>query len=569
MRNFDETSISAAVLEQVRKAPSPRARVISEALVRHLHDFIREVEPTLEEWRQAIGFLTETGKLCSQTRQEFILLSDTLGASMLVDAINHRLAGGTTETTVLGPFYVDDPPLRDLGADISAGEKGEALFVHGTVTAGKGPPIAGAIVDTWHSDSEGFYDVQRYEAGGTVSMRARFLTDERGRFWFWTIVPQYYPIPDDGPVGRMLRAQGRHPYRPAHVHFMIAAPGHEKLVTHVFIAGDRYLDSDVVFGVKDSLVRPLERHPPGTAPDGRRMVRSYASLGYDFVLARSDAARAGRRKAADHDDTGAAFDFYGPQYARFGSELAAELRREVYGEDIGQQGWRTAGEQREIADQLRVGPGDRVLDVACGAGGPSLELIERTGCRLTGLDVEAAAIAHAEAAAAARGLAGQASFAVFDCNEAPPFEAGAFAAVLCIDAITHLRDRFATLSQWARLLRRGGRLVFTDSTVLTGPVAKSDLDVRAALGVFMFVPPGVNEEAIKTAGLTLLAHEDRTAAAADIAARWHAVRARHAGVLEGEEGARWFGQRQDFLAITSELAMSRRLSRFLYVAEKA
>ena len=285
MRNFTESSISTAVIEQVKQAKSPRVRAISEALVRHLHAFIREIEPTTEEWQQAIAFLTETGKMCSATRQEFILLSDTLGASMLVDAINHRFAEGATETTVLGPFYVDDPPLCDLGAEISAGAAGEALFVHGTVRSANGLPIAGAIVDTWHSDSEGFYDVQHYDAGGATSMRARFRTNGDGRFWFWTIVPRCYPIPDDGPVGRMLDAQGRHPYRPAHVHFMIAAPAHEKLVTHVFIDGDRYLDSDVVFGVKDSLVRPVERHPAGTAPDGKRMQRGYASLGYDFVLA--------------------------------------------------------------------------------------------------------------------------------------------------------------------------------------------------------------------------------------------------------------------------------------------
>jgi hydroxyquinol 1,2-dioxygenase len=287
MRNFDENSITTAVLEQVAKAKSPRVRKISAALVRHLHNFVREVEPTIGEWEEAISFLTATGQKCSDTRQEFILLSDTLGVSMLVDAINHRLPAGATETTVLGPFYVGDPPELPAGADISAGRPGKPLFVYGTVKDGEGRPVKGAIVDTWHSDKDGYYDVQHYDEGGGVAMRARFRTAEAGRFHFRTIVPSFYPIPNDGPVGAMLEAQGRHPYRPAHVHFMIGAPGYEKLVTHVFIDGDKYLDSDVVFGVKDSLIRPLEHRPAGTTPDGTAMKRGYAILGYEFVLAKA------------------------------------------------------------------------------------------------------------------------------------------------------------------------------------------------------------------------------------------------------------------------------------------
>jgi SAM-dependent methyltransferase len=272
-----------------------------------------------------------------------------------------------------------------------------------------------------------------------------------------------------------------------------------------------------------------------------------------------------------YDEGGASpgFNFYGPQYARFGSQLAAELRREVYGEDIGQQGWRTVAEQAEIADLLRPGPDSRILDIACGAGGPSLALVARTGCRLVGLDVEAAGIAHAEAQASARGFADRATFAVFDCaRRRLPFEDGTFDAVLCIDAIPHLPNRCGTLSEWARLLHKGGRVLFTDSAVLTGAVAKSELDIRAATGFRLIVPPGFNETAIETAGLILLRREDRTTATAEIAARWHAARLRHAAVLEREEGVEWFGQRQQFLALTAELAESRRLSRFLYVAEK-
>lgn len=284
MRNVEENTITEAVLERVRGAQSPRVRQVSEALVRHLHAFVREVEPSFEEWQAGIRFLTETGEMCSDTRQEFILLSDTLGASMLVDAINHRLPEGATETTVLGPFYVQDAPAMPLGADISGPLQGTPMLVQGSVRSVGGAPLAGAVVDTWHSDGEGFYDVQHLDAVGGLALRGRFRTDAEGRFRFWSIVPLCYPIPNDGPVGKMLDAQQRHPYRPAHVHFMIEAPAHRKLVTHVFIEGDRYLDSDVVFGVKDSLIRKLEQHGPGRAPDGRDMDRGYAVLSYDFVL---------------------------------------------------------------------------------------------------------------------------------------------------------------------------------------------------------------------------------------------------------------------------------------------
>ena len=277
---IDEQSITDAVVERLEEAPSPRVREISEALVRHLHAFVREVEPTMEEWWKGIDFLTRTGQMCSATRQEFVLLSDTLGVSMLVDAINHR-GTGATESTVLGPFYVEEPPQAELGADISGGKTGERLLVEGRVRARDGAPIAGATVDTWHSDTEGYYDVQH---DGETYMRARFTTDSEGRFSFWSIVPSSYAIPDDGPIGQMLEAQGRHPYRPAHVHFMIAAPGHRRLVTHLFVAGDEYLGSDAVFAVKESLICELERHPAGVAPDGTPVAEPYARLAYDFVL---------------------------------------------------------------------------------------------------------------------------------------------------------------------------------------------------------------------------------------------------------------------------------------------
>jgi SAM-dependent methyltransferase len=262
------------------------------------------------------------------------------------------------------------------------------------------------------------------------------------------------------------------------------------------------------------------------------------------------------------------FNFYGPQYSRFSSETALELRREVYGEDIGQQGWRTAAEQVEIADLVPRGPHVQVLDVACGSGGPSLALVDRIGCRLTGLDVEAAGIAHAQAQAAARRLSNLATFAVCDCGARLPFEDGTFDAVLCIDAITQLGDRLRTLSDWARLLTRGGRLVFTDTFVLTGEITRSEFDLRTTAGSQVLVPPGFNEQSIEAAGLALMRCEDRTAAVAEIAGRWHAARLRRADILAHEEGADWFERRQRFLAVTAELAGRRRLSRFLYVVDK-
>jgi SAM-dependent methyltransferase len=235
---------------------------------------------------------------------------------------------------------------------------------------------------------------------------------------------------------------------------------------------------------------------------------------------------------------------------------------------LGQTGWRTAAEQAEIAHYLRLGPESHVLDIACGAGGPSLALVERTGCQITGVDIEPTGIARAKAEARTRGFADRSTFAVADCSGGLAFEDGAFDAVLCIDAISHLPDRFGTVSEWARLLVRGGRLLFTDSTVLTGAVATSELGIRGGIGFFLVVPPGLDDEAIEAAGLVLLKREDHTAATAEVAACLHAARARRAAALEREESADWFGKRQRLLATTAELAESHRLSRFLYLAEK-
>jgi hydroxyquinol 1,2-dioxygenase len=284
MRDFNEHTITQAVVDRFAETPDPRLKAVLTSLVRHLHDFVRDVDLTFEEWQAGIAFLTRTGQMCDQHRQEFILLSDTLGVSMLVDAINHRMPAGATETTVLGPFYVEEAPERPNGADISGPLEGTPLLVTGSVASADGRPLAGATVDVWHADDDGAYDVQQLDALGGLAGRAQFRTDARGRFHFWTVMPAWYPIPADGPVGEMLEATSRHPNRPAHVHFMIAAPGHETLITHVFASDSPWLESDAVFGVKTSLIADFAEHPAGPAPDGRTMERSFRHLAYDFGL---------------------------------------------------------------------------------------------------------------------------------------------------------------------------------------------------------------------------------------------------------------------------------------------
>jgi protocatechuate 3,4-dioxygenase beta subunit len=252
---FSEERSAEVVCASLAGSPDPRVRQVLGSLVRHLHGFIKDVGLTEREWEQAIAFLTATGHKCDQTRQEFILLSDVLGVSMLVETINHRAAGGATESTVTGPFHVVDSPPRELGADISLPGTGEPCLVSGRVTGPAGEPVPGALIDVWHADAEGLYDVQRPDPAAVGSLRGLLRADGRGGFWFRTIVPRHYPIPVDGPVGRLLEAMARHPYRPAHIHFIVSAPGYAPVTTHLFVADSPYLDSDAVFGVKESLVR--------------------------------------------------------------------------------------------------------------------------------------------------------------------------------------------------------------------------------------------------------------------------------------------------------------------------
>lgn len=283
MENIDEWTITKAVLAAQGDCTNHRLKEVLGSLVRHLHDFAREVQLTEEEWFEGISFLTDVGHITDSRRQEFILLSDTLGLSTLVTAQNHAKPSGCTEATVFGPFFVEGAPDYENGGDIANGTQGEPCFVSGTIRGLDDQRIAGAEISVWQSDDEGVYDVQRpgldqHQARGNL----RSLED--GRFYFKSILAVPYPIPHDGPVGRMLHALGRHPWRPAHLHFMVKAPGYETLITHVFRAGGQYLDSDAVFGVRSSLVAEWVRHEAGRAPDGTQMAVPFYTLQYDFVL---------------------------------------------------------------------------------------------------------------------------------------------------------------------------------------------------------------------------------------------------------------------------------------------
>ncbi len=275
MKYFTEQNSVEAVNARIADGTAPRLRQVMTALVRHLHAFIKEVELTQEEWDIAIDFLTRTGQMCSDERQEFILLSDVLGVSMLVDAVNNRRPAGATENTVLGPFHVEGAPERRMGDSINLDGKGESCLYTGRVLDLCGEPIAGARIDAWSDNAEGFYSVQQPGVQDKWNNRGVFVTGADGRYEFNGIKPVSYPIPDDGPVGKLLRLLGRHPYRPAHMHFIVTAPGYQRLVTHTFVGADPWIESDAVFGVKATLVAPFEH-----VRDGQTEWRTP----FDFVL---------------------------------------------------------------------------------------------------------------------------------------------------------------------------------------------------------------------------------------------------------------------------------------------
>ena len=271
IRNFNAETLTAEVIRRMENTPNPRLKEVMGSLVKHLHGFVRDVKPTPEEWQAGIDFLTETGHWSKDGRQEFIIMSDTLGVSMLVDFLHYGKSPGATESTVFGPFFLENAPEMPLGASIAKpGTPGEPCTVTGTVKGTDGKPIAAAIIDVWEAGGDGFYDVQKGEG---VNLRARFRSDADGNFNFKCVLPPSYPVPHDGPVGKMLTATERHPMRPGHLHTMFTAPGYDRLVTHLFVKGDKYLDSDAVFGVKDSLIVEFRKSPSGEY-----------SAHYDFVL---------------------------------------------------------------------------------------------------------------------------------------------------------------------------------------------------------------------------------------------------------------------------------------------
>jgi hydroxyquinol 1,2-dioxygenase len=290
MTQHQTQDITQAVLDRLSADADPRFKEIISAVVRHAHALVREVDLKPEEWMAAIQFLTRVGQTCDDKRQEFILLSDTLGLSMLVvqldQARRSRDLKGATEATVQGPFYWENAPALPLGSDIGKGMAGEPAYYAGKVTDSAGKPIANCCVDVWSGDGEGVYDMQKQGDAG-MQLRARFHTDANGEYRFWSIKPTFYPVPDDGPVGEMLRAMGRHPNRPGHIHMKVYADGYAPLTTHLFAADSPYLDSDAVFGVRDSLIVHYEKHAPGKAPDGRALDKAWHSATYDFVLAQA------------------------------------------------------------------------------------------------------------------------------------------------------------------------------------------------------------------------------------------------------------------------------------------
>jgi hydroxyquinol 1,2-dioxygenase len=283
--------LTEAVAASFAASPDPRVREITGSLVRHLHAFVREVGLTEDEWAAGIEALTRAGQMSTGGRQELVLLSDVLGISMAVVAASHAARDGATESTVLGPFFVEDAPEVENGADLGAGAPGRPCLMRGRVLDTSGAPIAGARVDVWQADEAGLYDVQ-YADLEAPRGRGRLRAGDDGRFWFWSVLPVAYPIPTDGPAGDVLRAARREPMRPAHVHFRVAAAGFETLTTHLFVAGDPHLGRDAVFGVKPSLIVDFAAHGPGPAPDGRRMDEPYHSVEHDLVLApRASAAQ--------------------------------------------------------------------------------------------------------------------------------------------------------------------------------------------------------------------------------------------------------------------------------------
>ncbi len=282
---FTEEASVEVVNARIGADVDPRLHEIMAVIVKHLHAAVKEIEPTHEEWLKAITFLTDVGHMCTEWRQEYILLSDVLGVSMLVDSINHRRPSGATENTILGPFYVPEAPRYEHGTNICLDGKGEPLVVTGRIVDTQGAPVPNALIDVWQTNDDGFYDVQQKGVQPDWNLRGVFASGEDGKYWFRSSRPRYYPIPDDGPVGKLLASIGRHPNRAAHIHFIVSAPGYDPIITHIFNPDCQYLDQDAVFGVKDSLIADFRHVSDEAKAKALGMKSPYWSVNWDFVLA--------------------------------------------------------------------------------------------------------------------------------------------------------------------------------------------------------------------------------------------------------------------------------------------
>jgi hydroxyquinol 1,2-dioxygenase len=300
MRQFTEENLTEAVIERLKDIENPRFKKIMTSAIRHLHAFAREVELTEEEWFEGIKFLTAVGQKCDDKRQEVILLSDVLGLSMMVVALNHKTAPGATEATVLGPFFAHGAPEFEYGADLRQGctVKGEDVYVTGRVLSTDGKPIPHATLDIWQAKADGIYDVQ--EADAEFELRGRVKANAKGEYAFKSYKPKFYGVPTDGPVGDLLRAMSRHPMRPAHMHAIVSAPGFEQVITHVFVEGDPYLDSDAVFAVKDSLIGKYRKVDSSDEAKRLGMPNPFLRLEWDFHLAPDTGVKA-RKTIAPSD----------------------------------------------------------------------------------------------------------------------------------------------------------------------------------------------------------------------------------------------------------------------------
>jgi len=283
MQLVTEDNITELAAQRWSSAHDPRTAEVMAALVRHLHAFAREVRLSETEWMAAMRWLTETGQISNEKREEFILASDVLGLSMLVVQMNHAFDAKATPATVLGPFHIEGSPEKEFGGDMSDGLPGTPLYVTGTVRGLDGSPVGGAILDVWQADEEGAYESQIADID-EARLRAKYATRADGTYCLRTIAPKGYSIPMDGPVGELIRGTDISHFRPAHVHFLINAAGYEPLITHLFQEGAEYLDSDVVFGTKQELVVTFEPRDPGPTPDGGESAEPWLEARYDFVL---------------------------------------------------------------------------------------------------------------------------------------------------------------------------------------------------------------------------------------------------------------------------------------------